>query len=215
LNDLGILKMKMQSVDIHQVLLPTAEPVPGIRGVELDSIYFFMYPGWREELESNRWHWSKRWGQRLPVVMIQPELPAGKPARIYAEQRLANVEILMIEKVGRERDWLPTGVRQAGQIAAYMASRKHQCPLFWFYNPHLLIPYLFLPARARIVHATENLFYSDNIGQAVLKYYRYGVEISDLVICCLPIRLIQTPTRYRMSHRTEGKSARKQFLVSD
>src|ERR1700681_4685270 len=33
--------------------------------------------------------------------------------------------------------------------------------------------------------------------------------------CSLPIRLIQTPTRYRMSHRTEGKSARKQFLVSD
>jgi hypothetical protein len=27
----------------------------------------------------------------------------------------------------------------------------------------------------------------------------------------VPIRLIQTPTRYRMSHRTEGKSARKHF----
>ena len=31
----------------------------------------------------------------------------------------------------------------------------------------------------------------------------------------MPIRLTQTPTRYRKPHRTEGKSTRKQFLVSD
>jgi hypothetical protein len=30
-------------------------------------------------------------------------------------------------------------------------------------------------------------------------------------VATVPIRLIQTPTRYRMSHRTEGKSARKHF----
>jgi hypothetical protein len=36
----------------------------------------------------------------------------------------------------------------------------------------------------------------------------------DLVVAIVqtvPIRLIQTPARYRMSHRTEGKSARKHF----
>ncbi len=37
-----------------------------------------MWPGWREELESNRWHWGKRWARTLPVVFIQPELRRGR-----------------------------------------------------------------------------------------------------------------------------------------
>jgi hypothetical protein len=56
-----------------------------------------MWPGWRDELESNRWHWEKRWARKLAVVFIQPELAEGETAVSSPESRLTNVEILSIE----------------------------------------------------------------------------------------------------------------------
>lgn len=172
--------------EIRSAELPSPRPTTQFApGAKLDSVYFFMWPGWRDELESNRWHWSKRWAQRLPVVLIQPELPVGEPARAVPEHRLANVELLSVEKQSDDaRDWLASGLRQAGQIAAHMAFRGHRHPVFWFYNPHLVAPYALLPARARVFHATENYFHFRGLNDDWLNYYRYAIEAGDLAICC-------------------------------
>jgi glycosyltransferase involved in cell wall biosynthesis len=152
---------------------------------KFDSVYFFMWPGWPNELESNRWHWSKRWARWLPVVLIQPELAPGKPALAVPEKRLANVELLSIEGQSLDaRDWLVIAARQVGQIAAHMAARGHQRPLFWLYNPNLVVCYALLPASARVFHGTENYFDFPKLKDDFLNPYRYAIECSDLAICC-------------------------------
>jgi glycosyltransferase involved in cell wall biosynthesis len=150
-----------------------------------DSVYFFMWPGWREQLESNRWHWGKRWAQRLPVVFIQPEL--GEAVRWCAEpdKRLANVTVLSIECCAADQELLlSTGLRQAGQLASYMNAQAHRRPLFWMYNPLLTPAYLMLPGCARVFHATENYFQFDGLNDYTLDLNRCAIEASDLVICC-------------------------------
>jgi hypothetical protein len=81
--------------------MPSSQMAPQFRlAAKFDSVYFFMWPGWPNELESNRWHWSKRWARWLPVVLIQPELAPGKPALAVPEKRLANVELLSMHGIG-------------------------------------------------------------------------------------------------------------------
>jgi glycosyltransferase involved in cell wall biosynthesis len=156
-------------------------PVSG----NLDSVYFFMWSGWRTELESNRWHWGKRWARRLPTVFIQPELFPHEAARSEPEPRLAGVELLAIEMAPRNaRDWFMVALRQAGQIAAHMASRGHRRPLFWFYNPQLAVPFALVPASARVFHATENYFDFGSLSEEWLNCCRFAIESCDLVVCC-------------------------------
>jgi glycosyltransferase involved in cell wall biosynthesis len=173
--------------------MPPAAPSPvldrfsplAVAPRRLDSVYFFMWAGWRDELESNRWHWGKRWAATLPVVFIQPELRVGELAEASPEPRLANVEILSVEaNSSHPESLLRVGLRQSGQIAAHMLSRGHERPLFWFYNPWLAVPYMMLPAAARIYHATENYFDFENIPESWLALARHSIENSDLVICC-------------------------------
>lgn len=173
--------------------MPPAAPYPvldqssplALARRRLDSVYFFMWAGWRDELESNRWHWGKRWAGTLPVVFIQPELREGEAAEANPELRLANVEILSVEAPSSDPgSLLRVGLRQSGQIAAHMLSRGHDRPLFWLYNPWLLVPNLLLPAAARVYHATENYFDFDNLPESWLALNRHSIEASDLVICC-------------------------------
>jgi Glycosyl transferases group 1 len=150
-----------------------------------DSVYFFIWPGWRAQLESNRWHWGKRWGSRLPVVFIQPELATGVSSHAEPEGRLENVTLLSVE----EHSWDPAllftiGFRQASQISRYMTERGHTRPLFWLYNPFLAPAYLFIPAVARVLHGSENYFDFDSLGEYFLSLYRFVIEASDMVMCC-------------------------------
>jgi glycosyltransferase involved in cell wall biosynthesis len=159
--------------------------VPLNLNATLDSIYFFMWPGWRTELEANRWHWGKRWAERLPTVFIQPELPCGTRWQTAPEPRLANVELLSIEASSMVSDeWLGVAVRQAGQIVAHMSLRGYERPLFWFYNPQLAGPFALIPSRARVLHGTENYFDFEGVGKDLLNLWCYAAESSDLVICC-------------------------------
>jgi glycosyltransferase involved in cell wall biosynthesis len=165
-------------------ILDQASPLAVTRRC-LDSVYFFMWAGWRDELESNRWHWGKRWANVRPVVFIQPELREGEAAGASREPRLANVEILSIEAHSSDPgSLLRVGLRQSGQIAAHMLSRGHERPLFWLYNPWLLVPSLLNPAAARVYHATENYFDFDDVPESWLALYRHSLKTSDLVICC-------------------------------
>lgn len=150
-----------------------------------DSVYFLMWPGWRDQLESNRWHWGKRWGQRLPVVFVQPELPPGERSRLELETRLENVHILSIEAATTNlSDLLAVGLRQAGQLASHMRHHGHGAPLLWFYNPWLTAAYLLSPAVARIYHATENYFDFASIDTNMLDLIRGSAAASNMVICC-------------------------------
>src|SRR5260370_1338356 len=133
------------------------EPVLLDVGERFDSVYFFIWPGWRAQLESNRWHWGKRWGLRVPVVFVQPEMAAGVSWHAEPEGRLENVTLLSVETHSWDPALLFTiGLRQVGQISRYMAERGHTRPLFWLYNPFFAPAYLFLPAVAPVVHGSES-----------------------------------------------------------
>jgi glycosyltransferase involved in cell wall biosynthesis len=150
-----------------------------------DSVYFFMWPGWRDQLESNRWHWGKRWAQRLPVVFIQPELATGLKWLAQPEDRLDNVVLLSIESASSDLSrLLLVGLRQAGQLMEYMRAQGHRRSLFWLYNSFLAPAYLVLPGSARIFHGTENYFDFDSLGNDALNLNRFAIEASDVVICC-------------------------------
>jgi len=150
-----------------------------------DSVYFLMWPGWRDQLESNRWHWGKRWGQRLPVIFVQPELLPGEKSRLEPETRLENVSILSIESATPNiTDLLAVGLRQAAQLASHMRHYSHRAPLLWFYNPWLTAAYLLSPAAARIYHGTENYFDFASIDTNMLDLIRGSAAASDMVICC-------------------------------
>ena len=150
-----------------------------------DSVYFFMWPGWRDQLESNRWHWGKRWAQRLPVVFIQPELATGLKWRAQPEDRLDNVVLLSIENASSDLSrLLLVGLRQAGQLMEYMRAHGHRRSLFWLYNSFLAPAYLVLPGSARVFHGTENYFDFDGLDDDALNLNRFAIEASDVVICC-------------------------------
>ena len=150
-----------------------------------DSVYFFMWPGWRDQLESNRWHWGKRWAQRLPVVFVQPELDEDLHWRAQPEGRLANVTLLSVQSTAAHRDLLlSAGLRQAGQLAEYMTIAGHRRSLFWMYNPLLVPAYLALLGSTRVFHGTENYFDFDGLDAFTLNLNRFAIEASDLVICC-------------------------------
>ena len=65
-----------------------------LRDIQADAIYFLMWSGWKRELRSNRWHFAKQWSQHLPVIMLQPEVDAGKPVRSEVVDGIANCRLL-------------------------------------------------------------------------------------------------------------------------
>jgi glycosyltransferase involved in cell wall biosynthesis len=151
----------------------------------IDSVYFFMWAGWRDSARSNRWHYGLRWGRHVPVVFVQPELPAGAPWRSEPEPRIHNVEILSTQasdELGRPS--FDEGLIQARQIVSYMRRCGHRHPLLWFYNPYLTFAYALVPGSLRVFHATENYFDPDTTTLDLADLKRAAIAISDKVICC-------------------------------
>jgi glycosyltransferase involved in cell wall biosynthesis len=150
----------------------------------IDSVYFLMFPGWRTEAQANRWHYSRRWARHVPVVLVQPELPAGTTSRCEPEPRIQNVEILSVQE--RNSFCRPSffdGLIQAKQICDHARNRRHVRPLLWFYNPYLVFACALVPAVGRIYHATENYF--DFVNDAdFLNMLRASIALSDKVVCC-------------------------------
>src|SRR5262249_44605640 len=124
----------------------------------IDSVYLFMWPEWRTELRSNRWHFARRWARLRPVVMIQPERASRESSTVEPEPRIDNCQILSIVATEHLERWVARSIHQTTQIGRYMRSAGHRQPLFWGYNPCLLMAYAALPAILRVYHATENYF---------------------------------------------------------
>lgn len=151
----------------------------------IDSVYFFMFAGWRNEARSNRWHYGRRWARHVPVVFLQPELPAGAPWRHEPEQRLHNVEILSLQQNnGMGLPSFDDGLIQARQIKSYMKYRNHRRPLFWIYNPYMTFAAALAPANSRIFHATENYFDVEAPHSDLADLKRSVIGICDTILCC-------------------------------
>jgi glycosyltransferase involved in cell wall biosynthesis len=150
----------------------------------IDSVYFLMFPGWRTEAQSNRWHYSRRWARHVPVVLVQPELPAGASAKCESELRIPNAEILSIQErnVACRPSFLD-GLIQAKQISEHARRRGHCRPLFWIYNSDLLFASALVPAVGRIYHASENYFDSVK-DRDFIDMLKASIAVCDKVICC-------------------------------
>jgi len=155
---------------------PTAS-VPG----QLDSVYFLLFPSWETELRGNRWHFAVRWATRKPVVLVVPSLVAGS-AISEPEARISNCRILRIQADGDPRDMVHTAQVQVGQILDDLTTHRHERPLLWCYNPHLVGPLARIPAVARLYHATEAYFDMPDIWPVLLRRLEAAVTISDLTV---------------------------------
>lgn len=147
-----------------------------------DSIYFLMFEGWPRELRSNRWHYALRWARHLPVVLVQPVLTSDADEVVSeVEPRIPNCRILNVRATTPSE--LPmAGALQGQQILRDMQSHGFSRPILWTYSADYLVANAFVPAAARVHHATENYFYFDNLSFGFLDRLRRILGITDLVI---------------------------------
>lgn len=152
----------------------------------IDCVVFLMWPGWRNELRSNRWHFAKRWAEHFPVILVQPELETGDVDAATCEQepRLPQTEILSISSIRPSTPVYGRSDVQIEQIARHLEKRGFKAPLLWMYNPFLIGAYSALPAHLRVYHGSENYFHFSNMARSFIMATRDCIEISDLVIAC-------------------------------
>ena len=162
-------------------------PLPG----HIDCVYFLMWPGWKDELRSNRWHYATRWSQVAPVVLVQPDLPPSETEEGISEPepRIRNCRILHIEAASRRQisddgynDSSLMILNQVAQLRADMQANGYRRPLLWLYNPKLVALYCALPAVARVVHSSENYFEFPSLPDAFLQQLKLCLRLSDLTV---------------------------------
>ncbi len=155
--------------------------IEGLRA-ELDSVYFLMSDGWEEELESNRWHYARRWARHFPVVLLQPDQRLPRQRGATAAAAIENCEILPIMQTSGSTTRPLQGYLQAAQVMDHMAKRGHSRPLLWCYHPPLATLYAALPAVARVYHASENYFDYEGLAEFFYRELEAALRVSDLVI---------------------------------
>jgi glycosyltransferase involved in cell wall biosynthesis len=141
-----------------------------------------MYDGWLEELESNRWHYARRWARHLPVTLLQPQQRMPRKQKAVAAAGIENCEVLPVLQPQGEVNYPLPGLVQAAQVMEHMASRGHGRPLLWAYNPWLTALYATLPAVARVYHASENDFDIEGMPELFYRELEAALGVSDLVI---------------------------------
>ena len=148
----------------------------------IDSVYFLMWPGWKDELRSNRWHYAMRWSHVAPVVLVQPDLPPSHfgDGITVPEPRIPNCRILHIE--GKDCDSPLMILNQVAQTRADMQAHGYRRPLLWIYNPRLIGLFCGLPAVMRVVHSTENYFEFSSIPDELLEQLKLCLHFSDLAV---------------------------------
>ena len=148
----------------------------------VDSVYFLMYDGWDDELESNRWHYARRWASHLPVTLLQPRQSVARRRGAAAVAGIQNCEILPILETRGNATYPLQGLVQAAQVMEHMAERGHSRPLLWCYNPLLAVLYGAVPAVARVYHASENHFDFEGMPDVFLHELEASLRMSNLVI---------------------------------
>jgi glycosyltransferase involved in cell wall biosynthesis len=153
----------------------------GLRS-EIDSVYFLMYDGWREELESNRSHYARRWARHLPVTLLQPRQRMPRRQNASPADGIDNCEVLPVLQSRGETTYPLLGLVQAAQVMEHMAKRGHERPLLWSYSPWLAGLYAALPAVTRVYHASENHFDFEGMPELFYRELEAALRVSDLVI---------------------------------
>jgi UDP-galactopyranose mutase len=168
---------------MHHVDTARAEapPLDRIRS-EIDSVYFLMYDGWQDELESNRAHYARRWARRLPVTLLQPRQQMPRRQEAVAAAGIDNCEVLPVLRPRGEAAYPLLGLVQTAQLMEHMARRGHKRPLLWSYSPWLAALYAAVPAVARVYHASENHFDFEGMPQLFYRELEAALRVSDLVI---------------------------------
>ena len=103
----------------------------------VDSVYFLLANNLEEELESNRWHYARRWARHLPVTLLQPSDDVLRNPEAKPVPTIPNCEFLSITSPNPEATYPLGGLVQAGQLMQHMRERGHDKPLLWSYNPQL------------------------------------------------------------------------------
>src|SRR5262245_19407223 len=166
-----------------------------------------MWPEWRTELRSNRWHFARRWARLRPVVMIQPERASRESSTVEPEPRIDNCQILSIVATEHLERWVARSIHQTTQIGRYMRSAGHRQPLFWGYNPCLLMAYAALPAILRVYHATENYFDCEGLPPAFHEANLLMLSVSDRIVAvssCVADEMQARLPACRVSTNTTG-----------
>lgn len=150
-----------------------------------DAIYFLMFPGWENEMRSNRWHFISRWAHYAPVVIIQPvqNFPSAQSDTVI-EDRISNARVLRIQSV-RPSPFFDRTTHldiQLAQVEQDMLRHQVRRPLLWAYNPELSDLYTRLPAAYRVFHATEDYFLFKGPEQGFIPQLLTCINLSDLVV---------------------------------
>lgn len=151
-----------------------------------DSIYFLMFPGWKGEFRSNRWHYASRWARHLPVTLVQPMSSSEMVAVSEEEQRIQGCRILSVTGHYFQRWSLPHGLLQTRQLLDDMAERGHRRPILWAYDPNYLVSFSLVPAVLRVYHATENYYNFPDVPKEFLTGLSTMVSIADMVVAVSP-----------------------------
>jgi glycosyltransferase involved in cell wall biosynthesis len=148
----------------------------------IDSVYFLMFDSLQQELESNRWHYARRWARHVPVTLVQPHQRLARRRDAWPAAAIDNCEVLPVVQAGDETTYPLRGLVQAGRVMEHMARRGHSRPLLWCYNPLLATLYAAVPAIARVYHASENYFDYEGLREFFQSGLETALRISDLVI---------------------------------
>jgi glycosyltransferase involved in cell wall biosynthesis len=148
----------------------------------VDSVYFLMFDGWEQELESNRRHYARRWARHFPVTLLLPRERFGSMKGATAAATVDNCEVLPIAKTTFSSPYHLRGIVQTAQVMDHMSKRGHRKPLLWCYNPGLATLYAGLPAVARVFHASENYFDYPGMPELFYRELEAALGISDLVV---------------------------------
>jgi len=148
-----------------------------------DAVYFLMFPGWKTELRSNRWHYATRWARHLPVTLVQPDLDTlQRDGEVEAEPRIANSRILHVRHSNCAASYGTDSFLQTSQLRRDLRRQRYKKVLLWLYNPFMVGTYSMLSSAGRVQHATENYFGFPSLQPFLRDSMEISLSISDHVI---------------------------------
>lgn len=137
-----------------------------------DCVVMLTWSDWHREMRSNRYHYATRFARHLPVVFVQPDLPA--PTWKYEETEFSNIHVLHLG--------MNYGPEQTTALNLALKKRGFLKPLFWIYNFLFIDAVQHIHAPLRIYHASEDYFSPDFLSIDRIDLLRQLLQMMDLVI---------------------------------
>jgi glycosyltransferase involved in cell wall biosynthesis len=148
-----------------------------------EAVYFLMFPGWKIELRSNRWHYATRWARHLPVTLVQPDLVGWqRDGEVEKEPRIRNCRILHVRRSDNPASYVEDSFFQVLQLTRDQHRQGYSKVLLWLYNPLMIGAYAALPNAGRVQHATENYFGFPNVPPFLRVAMEMSLSVSDHII---------------------------------